>query len=176
VTGAPAPGSHAAPPGASSVAALAPPPAGLLPPEAAATLHLVRENLRLLADLTARNEAARPWPPPGCGPLPPSSGTLRERTFRSPGDVAAYLGPELAGSPQEQLRALLLTTRMTLLGCVLVTQGTSNRAPCRVADAFREAVRAGASRTGRSGRGRGRRCPWATVPLGERPASVTWKA
>ena len=59
--------------------------------------------------------------------------------------MAAYLGPELADLAQEQLRALLLTTQYTLLGCVLVAQGSVDGAPCRLADAFRAAVRAGAA-------------------------------
>ena len=112
-------------------------PISFLPPEAAATLHLVRENLRLLADLSARYEAGRLAAPDDAG--------TAERVFRDPAEVAAYLGPELAPLAQEQLRALLLTTRHTLLGCVLVAQGTVDGAPCRLADAFREAVRAGAA-------------------------------
>src|SRR5438067_582133 len=55
-----------------------------LPPDAAALLHLVRENLRLLADLATRYEVAR-LQSPAAG-----------RTIRNPADAAAYLGAELA--------------------------------------------------------------------------------
>jgi DNA repair protein RadC len=109
----------------------------------AATLHLVRENLRLLAGLTARYEAGRL--DPASDPLAPPAGTPGERVFRGPGEVAAYLGAELAGLAQEQLRALLLTTKQTLIACVLVAQGTLDCSPYRLADAFREAVRASAA-------------------------------
>jgi DNA repair protein RadC len=110
------------------------------PPPDAAVLHLVRENLRLLADLTARYEAGRLD-----APRHPPAGSPAALAFRSPRQVADYLAPEMAGLPQEQLRALLLTTKHTLLGCVLVAQGTIDGAPCRLADAFREAVRANAA-------------------------------
>ncbi len=117
-----------------------PTPISFLPPDAAATLHLVRENLRLLADLTARYEVGHLD-----APRHPPAGLPDALAFRSPRQVADYLGPEMAGLPQEQLRALLLTTKNTLLGCVLVVQGTIDGAPCRLADAFREAVRANAA-------------------------------
>lgn len=115
-------------------------PISVPPPDAAAALHLVRENLRLLADLTARYEAGRLD-----APRHPPAGSPAALAFRSPRQVATYLGPEMAALPQEQLRALLLTTKNTLLGCVLVAQGTIDGAPCRLADAFREAVRANAA-------------------------------
>ena len=52
----------------------------LLPPEAACLLHLVRENLRLLAELVARYEVGRVGAP------------AEELVVRCPADVAAYLG------------------------------------------------------------------------------------
>jgi hypothetical protein len=123
-----------------------PRPISFLAPEAAATLHLVRENLRLLADLSRRHEVGRldrPDPPDA----PPDSPALAPagRAFRSAREVAAYLGPELGDLAQEQLRALLLTTQYTLIACVLVAQGSVDGAPCCLADAFRAAVRAGAA-------------------------------
>ena len=122
-----------------------PPPHAIsfLAPEAAATLHLVRENLRLLADLSRCHEVGRLDAPDAARPAP----RQRRRGGRSvrPADVAAYLAPELADLAQEQLRALLLTAKYTLLGCVLVSQGSVDGAPCRLADAFRAAVRAGAA-------------------------------
>lgn len=126
--------------GARPLAVRRPAPISFLPPEAAATLHLVRENLRLLADLTARYEAGHLD-----APRHPPAGSPDALAFGNPRQVALYLGPELAGLAQEQLRALLLTTKNTLLGCVLVAQGTIDGAPCRLADAFREAVRANAA-------------------------------
>jgi hypothetical protein len=119
-----------------------PQPISFLAPEAAATLHLVRENLRLLAALTRRHEVGRLEAPEATAPPRPAP----ERwVVRAAADVAAYLGPELADLAQEQLRALLLTTQHTLIECVLVAQGSVDGAPCRLADAFREAVRAGAA-------------------------------
>jgi hypothetical protein len=123
-----------------------PRPISFLAPEAAATLHLVRENLRLLADLSRRYEVGRlerPDPPDAPPDSPAAAPT--GRAFRSAREVAAYLAPELADLAQEQLRALLLTAKYTLLGCVLVAQGTVDGAPCRLADAFRAAVRVGAA-------------------------------
>jgi hypothetical protein len=83
--------------------------------------------------------------------------------------VTAYLGPELADLAQEQLRALLLTTRCTLIRRVLVTQGTLDASPYRLADAFREAVRA-------TGCGlRSLQEPWidTTTPVGEALYHIT---
>jgi DNA repair protein RadC len=108
----------------------------LLPPDAAAVLHLVRENLRLLADLAARHEA------PALDPPAPERG---DRALTTPERVAAYLGPELAALAQEQVRALLLDTRGRLLQSVLVCQGGLNLAALRPADCLREAVRANAA-------------------------------
>jgi hypothetical protein len=116
------------------------------PPDAAATLHLVRENLRLLTALSRRYEVSRLDWPPAPAPVPDAlAGTPAGRAFRSAREVAAYLGPELAYLAQEQLRALLLTSRHTLIACALVAQGTVDATACRVADGLREAVRAGAA-------------------------------
>lgn len=105
----------------------------LLPPDAAAVLHLIRENLRLLAELVTRYEI----------------GTLDATTdgpsMRSPADLAAYLGPELADLAQEQLRVVLLDTKNRVRGITLVYQGGLNATVVRLADCFREAVRIGAA-------------------------------
>ncbi len=105
----------------------------LLPPEAASILHLVRENLRLLADLVSRYELA----PPTQGPA--------ERSLRGPAEVAAYLAPELAELAQEQLRVVLLDSKNRVLAVCLVYQGGLNATVVRLADLFREAVRVGAA-------------------------------
>lgn len=105
----------------------------LLPPDAAVVLHLVRENLRLLAELATRYEIGR------------LAVTADEPSVRSPADLAAYLGPELADLAQEQLRVVLLDTKNRVLGSSLIYQGGLNATVIRLADCFREAVRSGAA-------------------------------
>jgi DNA repair protein RadC len=105
----------------------------LLPPDAAAVLHLVRENLRLLAELVSRYEI-------GSLAAPDQAGIVR-----SPDDVAAYLGSELADLAQEQLRVVLLDSKNRVLGIQLVYQGGINATVIRLADCFREAVARGAA-------------------------------
>jgi DNA repair protein RadC len=105
----------------------------LLPPDGAALMHLVRENLRLLAELVNRYEIER---------LEPAT---ERRPIRSPADIAAYLGPEMAELAQEQLRVVLLDTKNGVLDVCLVYQGGLNATVIRIADCFREAVRAGAA-------------------------------
>jgi DNA repair protein RadC len=105
----------------------------LLPPEAAALVHLVRENLRLLAQLASRYEV---------GIL---EGLADERTVRNPNDVAEYLGPELAELAQEQLRVILLDSKNHVLGISLVYQGGLNATVVRLADCYRDAVARGAA-------------------------------
>ena len=105
----------------------------LLPPDAAALAHLVRENLRLLGELSLGYEVGR---------LDPAADL---RTVRNPADLAGYLGPELADLAQEQLRVVLLDTRNRVIGVELVYQGGINAASIRIADCFREAVAKGAA-------------------------------
>jgi len=105
----------------------------LLPPDAAAVIHLVRENLRVLRELVQRHEI--PW----------LDAAGEGVTIRSPADVAAYLGPEMAELGQEQLRVVLLNTKNQIVGCELVYQGGINSIGVRVADCYREAVRVGAA-------------------------------
>jgi DNA repair protein RadC len=105
----------------------------LLPPDGAALVHLVRENLRLLAELVNRYEIERLEP------------VTERRAIRNPADIAAYLGPEMAELAQEQLRVVLLDTKNGVLDVCLVYQGGLNATVIRLADCFREAVRAGAA-------------------------------
>ena len=58
-----------------------------VPPDGAVLLHLVRENLRLVAQLVTHYEVP--------GLLPPQS-EANALVMRSPADIAGYLGPELA--------------------------------------------------------------------------------
>ncbi|HEX5505314.1 MAG TPA: JAB domain-containing protein [Thermomicrobiales bacterium] len=105
----------------------------LLAPDAATLIHLLRENVRLLRALVERHEVGR-LAPPGDAP-----------TVRTPEDLAAYLGPEMADLAQEQVRVALLDSRNRLLGVHLVCQGGLNAAVVRLADCFREAIRVNAA-------------------------------
>lgn len=102
-------------------------------PDAAELLHLARQNLRLLTDLAAHYEVARLGPP------------VDSRAITKPLDVAEYLAPELEDLAQEQLRVVLLDTKHRIIGCGMVYQGGINAVSIRLADCFREAVRAGAA-------------------------------
>jgi DNA repair protein RadC len=104
-----------------------------LSPDQAILLHLVRDNLRLLATLASTAEVALLDATKGGGPI------------RGPGDVAAYLGPELATLAQEQLRVVCLDTKNRVLATPLVYQGGLNATVIRLADVFREPVRLGAA-------------------------------
>ena len=104
-----------------------------LSPDSATLLHLVRENLRLLAELAATSEVAL------------LDATKDGRPIRSPADIAAYLGPELGDLAQEQLRVVCLDTKNRVLATALVYQGGLNATVIRLADCFREAVRLGAA-------------------------------
>ncbi len=105
----------------------------LLPPDAAAILHLVRENLRLLAELVTRYEVGHVDTSP------------EDRAIRKPADLAEYLGAEMADLAQEQLRVVILDTKNHIVGSSLVYQGGLNATVVRLADCFREAVRLGAA-------------------------------
>lgn len=105
----------------------------LLRPDPEAILHLARENLALLTEISVHYELARLGPP------------AEPRTFRSPEDVASYLGPELVDLAQEQFRVLMLDVKCQLLGAALVYHGGTSGISIRLAECFREAVRANAS-------------------------------
>ena len=106
----------------------------LLPPDAATLLHLVRENLRLLAELSQRYEVAHT-----------AIAVDGRQTVRRPADVADLLGPEMVDLAQEQLRVVLLDTKRHILGIHLVYQGGVNAVVIRLGDVFREAVARGAA-------------------------------
>jgi DNA repair protein RadC len=105
----------------------------LLPPDVASLLHLVRENLRLLAKLTGRYEVGR------------LNATVDGLTVRKPADVAEYLSAELADLAQEQLRVVLLDSGNKVIATTLVYQGGLNSTVIRLGDCFREAVALGAA-------------------------------
>lgn len=105
----------------------------LLRPAPDELLQLARQALALLTELAAHYEVARLGPP--AQPL----------TIARPQDVADYLGPELADLAQEQLRVVLLNVKAHVVGAPLVYQGGVNAIEVRLADVFREAVRAGAA-------------------------------
>jgi len=104
---------------------------GLLTPDDAAVLDLVRENLRLLAELRSRYRSANRGGPNG-------------RQVRCPDDISDLLAPEMEPLPQEQLRVVLLDTRNRVLDVVMVYQGSVNTAVARMAELFRDAVIANA--------------------------------
>lgn len=105
----------------------------LLPPDAASLLHLVRENLRLLAKLAGRYEVGR------------LNATVDGLTVRKPADVAEYLSAELTDLAQEQLRVVLLDSTNRVIATSLVYQGGLNSTVIRLGDCFREAVALGAA-------------------------------
>ena len=107
----------------------APPQRRTLP----ALVRTLRENGRLLAALARRCETDR-LAPPAASP-----------TFREPADIAAYLGPEMVDLPQEQLRVVLLDRRGRLIDTPLIYQGGQTETAVRLADCFRDAVRANAA-------------------------------
>jgi len=98
-----------------------------------ALVRTLRENGRLLAALSRRCETDR-LAPPSTSP-----------TFREPADIAAYLGPEMVNLPQEQLRVVLLDRRGRLIDTPLIYQGGQTETAVRLADCFRDAVRANAA-------------------------------
>jgi hypothetical protein len=98
-----------------------------------ALVRTLRENGRLLAVLARRCESD--W-------LVPSSASP---TFREPADIAAYLGSEMRNLPQEQLRVVLLDRRGRLIDTPLIYQGGQTETAVRLADCFRDAVRANAA-------------------------------
>ena len=105
---------------------------GSLTPDDAAVLDLVRENLRLLAELRSRYRSADRGGPNG-------------RQVRCPEDIADLLAPEMEALPQEQLRVVLLDTRNRVLDEVMIYQGSVHTAAvARMAELFRDAVIANA--------------------------------
>jgi DNA repair protein RadC len=65
-----------------------------------------------------------------------------ERPYvRSPQDVHNLLGPDMAMLDQEELRALMLSTRNQLIGISDVYKGNVNSAFVRASEVYRDAVR-----------------------------------
>jgi DNA repair protein RadC len=62
----------------------------------------------------------------------------------TPDDVTNLIGLEMSLLEQEQLRIVLLNTRNEVMGIRTLYQGTTNQAQVRIAEVFREAVRANA--------------------------------
>lgn len=62
----------------------------------------------------------------------------------TPDDVTNLIGLEMSLLEQEQLRIVLLNTRNEVIGIRTLYQGTTNQAQVRIAEVFREAVRANA--------------------------------
>jgi DNA repair protein RadC len=62
----------------------------------------------------------------------------------APRDVYELLAPEMGPLEHEQLRVLLLDTRHRVLNVVTLYQGTVSKTPARIAELFRDAVRANA--------------------------------
>ena len=94
-----------------------------------ALVRALRENGRLLTMLARWCEADRLTP------------LALGETFRTPADIAAHLGLEMAELRQEQLRVMLLDRRGRLIDTPLVYQGGQSETAVHLADCFREAVR-----------------------------------
>ena len=107
-------------------------PFRLSPREGAKLVRLVRANQRAVHELVQRFEV--PW----------LDVVERGVAIGCPADLAGYLGPEMAGLAQEQMRVVCLDTKRHVLGTQLVYQGGINATSVRLADLFREAVRLGA--------------------------------
>jgi DNA repair protein RadC len=70
---------------------------------------------------------------------------IEERpAISSPEDVVDLIGYEMAALEQEQLRVVLLDTKNRIIRVSMVYQGSVNEASVRIAELFREAVRANA--------------------------------
>ncbi len=64
--------------------------------------------------------------------------------IHSPEDIAALVSSEMAALDQEELRVVPLNTKNEVLRVVTVYRGSVNAAQVRVAEVFKEAVRANA--------------------------------
>lgn len=70
---------------------------------------------------------------------------IEERpAISSPEDVVDLIGYEMAALEQEQLRVVLLDTKNRIVRVTMIYQGSVNEASVRIAELFREAVRANA--------------------------------
>lgn len=98
-----------------------------LAPEDAAFIHELRQ---LAARAAVIYDAHRPDDHPGEIGI----------ALQSAAAVYEYLRHDMAALPQEQMRALTLTMKNTLIADRLVYQGTINASPVRVAEVFRPAI------------------------------------
>lgn len=64
---------------------------------------------------------------------------------KAPEDIYALAGSDMGALPQEQLRIVLLDTRNRVLRVTTLYQGSVNSAQVRIAEVFRQAVRANAT-------------------------------
>ncbi|MFQ5382210.1 MAG: RadC family protein [Dehalococcoidia bacterium] len=103
----------------------------MLEPREAEILHVVQENLRLLAELRAGLRSHERGGPSG-------------RQVKGPEDIFDLLQHEMAPLLQEQVRVVLLDTRNRVLDVVLVYQGNVRMAVIRPAEVFRDAMIANA--------------------------------
>ena len=71
-------------------------------------------------------------------------GTDQRPQIASPDDIVNLVGIEMAALEQEQLRVVLLDTKHRVLVIRTVYQASVNQAQVRIAELFREAVRANA--------------------------------
>ena len=62
-------------------------------------------------------------------------------TIHGPDDIAGLLGAEMSLLEQEELRAVLLTTKNQVLAVTTIYRGNINASPVRIAEILREAVR-----------------------------------
>ena len=70
----------------------------------------------------------------------------RGERIRGPEDVAALLMVEMSGLEQEELRAILLTTRSHVIDVITLYRGTINSSLVRTAEVFKAAIRRNAAR------------------------------
>ena len=70
----------------------------------------------------------------------------RDERIRGPEDVAALLMVEMSGLEQEELRAILLTTRSHVIDIITLYRGTINSSLVRTAEVFKAAIRRNAAR------------------------------
>jgi DNA repair protein RadC len=71
-------------------------------------------------------------------------GTDQRPQIASPDDIVNLVGIEMAALEQEQLRVVLLDTKHRVLVIRTVYQGSVSQAQVRIAELFREAIRANA--------------------------------
>jgi DNA repair protein RadC len=121
---------------------------GTAQPHLEASLHELRDaDLRELADLpgVGKARAARLVAAFEIGRRSQLPSTTQRWTIRAPRDVADRLLPEMARLEREELRVLLLNAKNGVLRQSTVYVGNVSAALVRVAELFRDAVRAHAA-------------------------------